>query len=91
MVPKPGLSPSAIRELKLILSVSSSYYAKILPLHRKSLEHRRFHHRKVKNLKGLRVKICPTLRMVASSVGPRVPASCTFSIPPASRVPQPSM
>jgi hypothetical protein len=88
MVPKAGLSPSAIRDLKTMLSVSSSYYDKILPLYRKSLEHRRFRRGKVKNVKGLRVKISPTQHITATSVSP---ISCTLPVSSAFRIPQQSM
>lgn len=91
MVPEPGLSPSEIRNLKLILSMSSSYYAKILPLYRESLEHRRFRRGKVKNFKGLQVKIYPTRCVAVTGVSPLVPASYAFPVSPAFTVqPQPS-
>lgn len=58
MVSDRSLPPPAMAFLKLILVVSKAYYAKVLPLHRKSLEHRRRRrHGKVRNSKGLRVKI----------------------------------
>lgn len=88
MVPNPGLSPSEIRDLKLVLSVSGSHYAKILPLYRKSLEHHHFRRGKVKNLKGLRVKIHPTRRVAATNVSPRVPTSYALHLSPGFPIPQ---
>lgn len=85
MESKPGLSPPVIAFLKLILAVSNAYYAKILPLYRKSLVHRRLRKRKVVNLNGLQVKIFSFRRMVAINVPPRVPLSSKFPAP------QPSM
>lgn len=85
MEPKPGLPPPAIASLKLILAVSNAYYAKILPLYRKSLERLRLRHRKVENLKGLQVKIFSFQRAVVVNVPPRVPLSSKFPAP------QPSM
>ena len=78
MPPKTGLSPPVITSLKLILTVSNTYYAKILPLYRKSLERRRLRRGKAKNLKGLRVKIFPTRRAAAIDMPPRVPLSPKF-------------
>ena len=91
MVQKPGLSPSTIRDLKLVLSVSNSYYTKILPLYRKSLEHRRFRRGKVKNFKGLRVKIHPTLHVTTTTVSPHIPSLCTFPVSPVLAIPQSRM
>ena len=88
MAPKAGLAPSAIRDLKTVLSISSSYYDKILPLYHKSLEHRRFCREMVKNVKGLRVNISPTRQMTATSVSP---ISCTLPVSSAFRIPQQSM
>ena len=81
MVPKPGLPPPAITFLKLILAVSKAYYAKILPLYRKSLEHRRLRRGKVKNPKDLRVKIHPTRRATVVNVPPRIPLLSKFPTP----------
>ena len=81
MEPKLGLSPPAIASLKLILTVSNAYYAKILPLYRKSLEHRRLRHGKIKNLKCLQVKILQFRRVAATIVPPRVPLSRRFPAP----------
>lgn len=81
MVSKPGLSPPAITSLKLILAVSNAYYAKILLLYRKSLECHRLRRGRVKNLKGLRVKIYPTRRAAATNVPRRVPLSLKFPSP----------
>ena len=75
MVPKPALPPSAMRDLKLVLAVSSSYYAKILPPYRRSLEHRRFRGGKVKNPKGLQIKIYSAWHTAVTSVPPRIPVS----------------
>jgi hypothetical protein len=85
MEPKRSLPPPEIASLKLILTVSNAYYAKILPLYRKSLEHLRLRRGRVKNLNGLRVKIYPFRRKAATNAPPRVPLSSTFSVP------QPSM
>lgn len=79
MVSKPALSPSEMRSLKLILTVSSSYYARILPLYRKSLEHRRLRIG-VKNPKGLRVKIRPVRHVAMVSLPFLVAASPTFPV-----------
>lgn len=88
MVSKPGLSLLEMKDLKFILSVSSSYYAKILPMYRKSLEHRRLRRAKVKNPKGLRVKVHPIRRVGAVCMPPRVPASPMFPVPQSSVSPQ---
>ena len=85
MVSKLGLPPPAFVSIKLILAVSNAYYAKILLLHRKSLEHRHLRRGKAKNPKSLRVKIYPTRHAVATNVPPRVPLSPKFPAP------QPSM
>lgn len=48
----------------------NSYYAKILPLYRKSLEHRRLRIRRVKNPKGLRVRIYPIRHVAVINMPP---------------------
>ncbi|KAF9647475.1 hypothetical protein BDM02DRAFT_3187909 [Thelephora ganbajun] len=78
MVSRPGIPPSALTTLKLILSASNTYYAKVLPLYRKSLERRR---EKVRNPKGLQVKIHPARRAAAIIVAPWVCLSPKFPAP----------
>lgn len=73
MPSKTGLTHWEIVSLKLILAVSNTYYANILPLYRKSLEHRRLRRGRVKNLKSLRVKVDLTRRAAAINVLPRAP------------------
>jgi hypothetical protein len=91
MVSKPGLSLLEMKDLKFILSVSSSYYAKILPMYRKSLERRRLRRAKVKNPKGLRVKVRQIRRVAAVGTPPRAPAPPMFPVPQSSMFPQSNM
>lgn len=85
MASKRGLSHKVFGSLQLTLATSNAYYAKTLPSYRQSLQQRRLRRGKVRNTKGLRVKIRPVRRAVAVNVHPRAPLSLRAPAP------QPSM